>query len=966
MSLQTLMNQTPSSLRKQSSERPVGKDFLIAGLGASAGGVQALKDFFEQVPADSGVAYVVILHLSPEYDSSLAQVLQTVSGIPARLVTERIEIEPDQIYIVQSNMHLEMWDGAIVVSPNLLVEESRAPANVFFRTPADSQGESAAVAILSGTGANGSMWLKRINGAVVTFFDVTAHARAEEALRESEERFRAIINQTAAGICRADQHARLTFANRKFCEMLGYNDEVEVIGKTIWDFTDDTPAENKRLFARLLQTGEPFEIEKRLLRNDGSSLWASVSVSAMRNGDGKPVSAVAVILDCSERRAAQEALRASEEKYRTLFEAIDEGFCILELVRDEGGKLTDLIFREVNRSFERQTGLLEVVGKTVGELLPNFERHWMEILARVTATGEPARTENYVADVGRWYCVHYSCVIGAGSPFAAVVFEDITERKCREACQNYLLTLSDALRPLADAVEIQATVARTAKDYFGADRCYYCEIKDGNAVIRHDASREDLPSGVGVYPLDSLPIFKAAMETGRPLIVCDSNVTDLMDEDLRRFCIQMRIISFINVPVIKHGEYVGNLCLTQSTAREWTELEIALAEEIAERTWAAVERVQAEEALSASEARLRALIENLPSGAAFVVNHELRYLLAQGEALYQVGMKPGDLVGKTVFEAFEADVAAKYEKSYRQVLSGESFAHEHEFQGKIYFSRGVPLRDAAGRIKAALVVSYDITERKLAEEALLRARAELEERVQERTAALQAANRQLQAGNAERLRLLTRVVQAQEEERRRLSRELHDNFGQQLTTLQIRLESLRAAGLPVAELRELVRRMDAEVDFLAHELRPALLDDVGLGTALTIFAAEWSAQFGIPAEVHCSGLEGLRFAPEIEINLYRIAQEALNNIAKHANASRTEVVLDLRDDHLILIVEDDGVGFDPRQAVKAADGRLGLIGMRERADLVGGSLEVETAPGQGTTIYVRGRFPFAGRRDADS
>ena len=136
--------------------------FLLVGLGASAGGIQALKEFFENVPEDSGIAYVVILHLSPDHDSRLAQVLQSATKMPVQQVVENVKVEPNNVYVVPPNQHLMMLDGHLGVSPNLLVEERRAPVDIFFRTLAESHGPRAVAVILSGTGANGSMGIKRI------------------------------------------------------------------------------------------------------------------------------------------------------------------------------------------------------------------------------------------------------------------------------------------------------------------------------------------------------------------------------------------------------------------------------------------------------------------------------------------------------------------------------------------------------------------------------------------------------------------------------------------------------------------------------------------------------------------------------------------------------------------------------------------------------------------------------------
>lgn len=144
------------------NDKPDENNFLVVGIGASAGGIQALKEFFENVPADSGIAYVVILHLSPSHDSQLAQVLQTVTPIPVSQVLEKTKIQPNHAYVIPPNQHLTMEDGFVIVSPNLYIEDRRAPVDIFFRTLAESHGSMAVCVVLSGTGANGSMGLKRI------------------------------------------------------------------------------------------------------------------------------------------------------------------------------------------------------------------------------------------------------------------------------------------------------------------------------------------------------------------------------------------------------------------------------------------------------------------------------------------------------------------------------------------------------------------------------------------------------------------------------------------------------------------------------------------------------------------------------------------------------------------------------------------------------------------------------------
>jgi two-component system sensor histidine kinase UhpB len=218
--------------------------------------------------------------------------------------------------------------------------------------------------------------------------------------------------------------------------------------------------------------------------------------------------------------------------------------------------------------------------------------------------------------------------------------------------------------------------------------------------------------------------------------------------------------------------------------------------------------------------------------------------------------------------------------------------------------------------------------------------------------------------DAERTRaeLLTRMVFAQEDERRRIAREMHDQFGEQLTTLALNIGALKEACSDLPDLRvqvdaldAIAKQLDRDVDHLVWELRPTALDDLGLRAALTNYVQNWSRRVNIPAELHMPGLLDERLPSEAETTLYRIAQEALNNVAKHARATSVEIILERRADHVLLVVEDDGVGFEPAQSASDRQG-FGLLGMQERAALVGATLQIESTE-QGTTILVRMPMP---------
>jgi signal transduction histidine kinase len=199
---------------------------------------------------------------------------------------------------------------------------------------------------------------------------------------------------------------------------------------------------------------------------------------------------------------------------------------------------------------------------------------------------------------------------------------------------------------------------------------------------------------------------------------------------------------------------------------------------------------------------------------------------------------------------------------------------------------------------------------------------------------------------------LRRVVAAQELERRRLARELHDETGQALTSVLLALRSLEEKAADeetrttVAQVRELVVATLHDVRRLAVELRPKALDDFGLEAALERLTQTFAEQAGLPVDFHATLGSG-RLPEEVETALYRIVQEALTNIVKHAQASRVSVVLTRKGESAVAVIEDDGLGFDPDET---RDGGFGLVGMRERVALLDGRLAIEASPGSGTTI----------------
>lgn len=225
--------------------------------------------------------------------------------------------------------------------------------------------------------------------------------------------------------------------------------------------------------------------------------------------------------------------------------------------------------------------------------------------------------------------------------------------------------------------------------------------------------------------------------------------------------------------------------------------------------------------------------------------------------------------------------------------------------------------------------------------------------------ALQEYRTEVQAKERDRTALLDRIVQAQEDERKSVARELHDHLGQSLLALLLSVQSTcsRRDALTdgvCSELEGRIRRLIDDVHRMAWGMRPSILDDYGLQSALDRYVQEMSAQSGLPVDIEFSEPAGaLRLPGRVEVCLYRVTQEALSNVVRHAGATRASVVVIRHAGSVALLVEDNGRGFDLESTIARGDGRMGMTGMRERVSLLGGDLAIESGPGRGTTIRVR-------------
>ncbi len=948
----------------------------------------------------------------------------------------------------------------------------------------------------------------RIDGVVLTFVDITARRKAEESLRESEERFRSLVLPFAQAVWEADPAGQTIGDSPSWRACTGQTLEDWVGQSWIKAIHPDDREAILRAWHEVIRTGTPLDVVYRLRSPSGSWRWTNVRAAALRTPDGRVRKWVGMNVDVTARQETEAALRDSETRYRTLFDAIDEGFYFAEAFFDAEGRCTDILYQDENPAAVRMIRQ-SIRGQRLSDL-GQYEQSWRDIVGQVARTGTPQRLQQFAAPQGRWFEFYAFKPPQAGPNEFAVIFRDVTaareaEQSLREseARQAFLVRLGDHLRALTDPLTIQGEACRMLREQLGASRAAYAETQlDGRPVVAVDAPAPGYGSlagrslSLGIAPL--LPPAEVPHSRGtlhHPAVATDPELSDAERAEAEA----LGIGAWASVPLARSERRVAVFTVHFPTAHDWAPAELSLIEEVAGRTWVAVERARAESALRASEERLRLALSaarmgiwtwdvgtgtqtrdanlNLllglepvesrqpfadflkrvihpddrdlvagafgrsvqegrplnvefriirPDGAIIWLRDQgdifgewggaspfmtgacvditdlkqaetalhaseerLRLILASvadyaiftldpdrrvtswspgAEALF--GYTAAEIIGKSGDLLFtpEDRAAGEPEAEVRiAVLEGRA-ANERWLvnrAGVRFYASGVLARLGDQGPRGFVKVAGDLTVRKRMEDDLRQARDELELRVAERTAELAQANEALREALEARQELLRRLVTAQEDERRRISRELHDGLGQELTALILGLKALEQA-IPettpghtrLREVEAIVNRIGRETHDLAIDLRPTALDDLGLGTALATYVARWSERTGIAAAFERLGLEGTRLPLEVETAVYRVVQEALNNVAKHAAARHVSVIVERSGVELTALVEDDGRGFAPDPRSAGSDPRqLGLLGMRERIGLIGGTLLIESGEGVGTTL--RARIPLA-------
>lgn len=782
-----------------------------------------------------------------------------------------------------------------------------------------------------------------------TLVDVAERKRVEEELRAKETELQLIADTTPVILTRISRDLTYIYVNQAFSEIFGRKRE-EVIGKPIVEIMGEKAVETIRPYFERVLLGERVEYETEIVYKGVGPRFMNVVYTPERNEHGEVLGWFASIQDVTARKRAEEDLKNSEQKYQNLFQSIDEGFCIVEVLFDLRGKPVDYRLLEINPSFIQQTGLHDAVGKRMRELEPRYEEHWFEIYGRVALTGQPARFTNVAKYLGnKWYDVYASPVGQPEEHKVAILFTDITERKKAElSLKKALQQAQEGSRLLAAMMEhipMGITIAEAPDVLIKAVSRYGRELTDrppeqieGIAVDQHTENWQIFcADGETPAANEDLPLTRATQKgevvTNEEWVICRPDGTKIP-------------VLCTAAPILDaDGRITGGVV-------GWQDIS---------------ERKRAMESLRHRAEEIERLLEAVPAAVWIANDPQCHTITGNRIANEFYEAKSKENVSATMLP----DIRRFYTPDGREIPAEElpmqkAVATNQDVRntevdvqlpsGRRFtmFGSAVPLRDQAGNVRGCIGAFMDITGRKRAEEELRRLNESLEKQVAERTALAEARSSQLQA-------LAVELIEAEESERRRISELVHDDLQQILAAARFQLESV-SEQLPYTPGLLEVERMMAEAIFkarqLSHELSPAVLHHTGLMGALEWLCRNMREQFRLEVHLTADGVEQYENMP-LKMFAFRAVQELLFNVVKHAGVKNARVSVSGAQGQLTISVSDTGKGFDPSILLKPQKkGGIGLLSLRERVSHIGGRLSIGSAHGNGSRFTLT--IPVAG------
>lgn len=754
------------------------------------------------------------------------------------------------------------------------------------------------------------------------------------------------------GIVEISTNGSLVSVNEEFCRLLAF-DRQELLLLTVQDITYPEDYVTEVPLWDQLITGEiPFyKLEKRLVCKDDQVRWVELTHSLVKDVRGKPPHVIGVAIDITDRQRSEGVLAGLTRQQRALYHLADH-LNHTNSLSDIFNAALDAILNalQCDRAsillFD-ETGVMRFVA---WQSLSDEYRNAMDGHSPWKA-GEKQPVPICVDDVSTGDLTEGLKALVKKEGIGALAFIPLVYNGT--LIGKFMVYFNHPHAFTGTEVELSLTIARQVANSVDRRRTEDA-LRASEALYR--AIARSIPGG-GVYVVNK--DFR--------YIVAEGMVTEAFDlsrENLEGHTIYEALPPDQSVRM--EARFKRNLdgetvdYETKNRGRVYWTRQAPLEDppdHIIIVTMDITERKEMENALRESQERFRAILSQATAG---IVRKKLDGTLLFVNAAFanMLGYTSSELVGKPIWQFTHPDDVEKNKKLYAQLMvDGLPFQLEKRLirrDGSILWVNASvsPIMDLDGKPQYAVAVEVDITARKKAEEALQQINLQLENLVEKRTAELKYANAALQRNRR-------RLVEVQEEERRALARELHDRVGQSLTALnlnlitiqdQLPLELLEQAGSRLADSIRLLEETIPAVRDVMSNLRPAVLDEYGLESALRIHLDEFTLRHDINVDFPDITPPLPRLDTSIEMTILRIAQEALFNIAKHSKTHQAKLALSLDEDTVCLTVDDNGIGFESSTIHRAGHG---LNIMRERAEAVGGSLLITSIPGKGTKIEVK-------------
>ena len=582
-------------------------------------------------------------------------------------------------------------------------------------------------------------------------------AATEERLREIGSRHRLLIDSwaqavwetDASGMVVADSPSWRAYTGQTLEEWFGYG--------WLGAVHPDDRAYAERQWREAISARRLVDAELRLRTPNGRWRWTNVRAAPVLDPQGWIEKWVGMNIDISAAKEAETALRESEEKYRTLFETMGQGYAECEMVRDAEGGALDVRYIELNPSWERLTGLsvADVRGRTAREVVPGLEDWWIEMYDRVVTSGTPERIEHDAAPLGRYFEVQV--YPGSGDRFS-VLYDDITERKRQVFSAVLLAQIGDDLARLSSPDEIIQAVGARLGSALHLSGCIFANVDEAanEATIHHGWNTADVASLRQTFKLADYfgEEFRRAGRAGETLVVRDTMHDKRANAEAYA---RLNLGSFVTVPFLRHSRWVANITATTRGPRDWHAGEITLLQEVANRVFPRIERARAEASLRESEKRFQQFAAASAS-ALWIRNAETLEMEYASPAIANIyGIDPVDFLdGVELLAASivpeDRDRALGHLNESRH---GEAVVHEFRIQRRSdqafrwVRNTDFPLIDLQGRVQRIGGIAEDVTEAKLAVEHQGVLLAELQHRVRNIMAMIRSMVRRSAEGAAD-------------------------------------------------------------------------------------------------------------------------------------------------------------------------------------------------------------------------